>query len=159
MAIFVSFHYDQDVSRVQQVLRMGAIEGQEIVSAQRWESVKRQGPAAVERWIDEQMRYKTAVLVLVGNQTAVRPWVRYEIEKAWNDGRSLVGVRIHGLKGFDGSVDRPGPNPFSAVSLGNGLALDAYVTLHDPTGTDSKSTYDTIKRNLAHWVASATRRA
>ncbi|WP_353939677.1 TIR domain-containing protein [Micromonospora sp. b486] len=29
------------------------------------------------------MAYKKAVIVLVGQETASRPWVIYEIEKAW----------------------------------------------------------------------------
>ena len=40
---FVSFHYQYDYWRVQQILQMGAIEGQEILSPQRWESVKARG--------------------------------------------------------------------------------------------------------------------
>jgi hypothetical protein len=46
---------------------MGAIEGQKILDSQDWESVKRRGRAAIEKWIDEQMRGKSAVVVLVGN--------------------------------------------------------------------------------------------
>ena len=88
---FASFHYDRDYARVQQVLNMGAIEGQTIVSSQKWEEVKRNGKAAVEKWIDDQMKGKSAVVVLVGAETASREWVNYEIRKAWNSYKPIVG--------------------------------------------------------------------
>ena len=56
-------------------------------------------------------------MVLVGAQTASRPWVLYEIGKAWDDKRPLVGVRIHGLEGSNGKTDTLGTNPFSLVKL------------------------------------------
>lgn len=155
---FVSFHYERDHARVQQVLQMGAIVGQKIVSGQDWEAVKRQGKAAVEKWIDDQMKGKSAVVVLVGAQTASRQWVDYEIRKAWNDRRPLVGIRIHRLKNLDKKTDTKGPNPFAGVKLTDGTTLDSRVTLHDPTGADSKAVYANIQNNLDTWVANAKKR-
>ena len=84
-SVFYSFYYVLDAWRVQQIIQMGALEGQTILNAQDWEQVKRQGNAAIEKWINEQMAYKSAVMVLVGAQTASRPWVRYEIAHAWDN--------------------------------------------------------------------------
>jgi hypothetical protein len=39
--VFFSFYYKDDSSRIQQVLQMGAVEGQRILSGQKWEEVKR----------------------------------------------------------------------------------------------------------------------
>src|SRR5687768_4269930 len=97
MAVFYSFHYDRDAWRVQQILNMGTLESQSILNSQDWEKVKRSGEDAIKAWIAKQMAYKSAVVVLVGAETAARPWIRYEILKAWQDKRGLVGVRIHGL--------------------------------------------------------------
>lgn len=155
---FVSFHYERDHARVQQVLNMGAIEGQKIVSGQEWETVKRRGRAAIEKWIDEQMKYKRAVVVLVGKDTASREWVQYEIKKAWNERRPLIGIRIHGLKNLNGRADVPGDNPFSRIRLDNGVRLSRLVKLHDPTGWTSKQTYDNIRGNVQAWVDSAVAR-
>jgi hypothetical protein len=159
VAVFFSFHYDRDVARVQQVLQMGALEGQTILSSQKWEEVKSQGDKAIERWIDDQMKYKSAVVVLVGSQTASRDWVRYEITKAWRESRPLVGVRIHGLKDFNQKIDAPGANPFEKVSLKNGKKVSDYVTLHSPPGTDSRAVYASIKANLNTWVNGAYKRS
>jgi hypothetical protein len=46
-----------------------------------WEEVKRKGSASIEKWIDDQMHGKTCVVVLVGAETANRPWVIHEISK------------------------------------------------------------------------------
>ncbi len=114
---FFSFHYDRDHWRVQQVLNMGSLEGQTTLNHQKWEEVKRQGDAAIKRWIDEQMNGKSVVVVLVGAQTADREWVRYEIAHAWDNHKPLVGIRIHGLQNEQGRTDQASPNPFSLVQL------------------------------------------
>ncbi|MHB1166171.1 MAG: TIR domain-containing protein [Candidatus Nanopelagicales bacterium] len=155
---FVSFHYDRDHWRVQQVLNMGAVEEQEILSAQSWESVKRKGKAAIESWIDEQMKGKSAVVVLVGKETASREWCTYEIIKAWNEKRPLVGIRIHGLKNETGATDTQGANPFD-IKLSDGTSMSNYVPLYAPSGTDSKGIYASIDTNLATWVSTAYKRS
>lgn len=156
---FVSFHYQRDHARVQQVLNMGAIEGQQIMSAQAWESVKRNGDDAIRKWIEGQMKGKSAVVVLVGRETASRRWVKYEITKAWNEKKPLVGVRINGLKDFAGSTDYPGDNPFDRVQTTSGTPLSTYVPLYSPSGVDSRTVYKNIDDNLAAWVASAYARS
>ena len=47
-SVFYSFHYDRDAWRVQQIIQMGALEGQPILNAQQWEEVKRKGDAAIK---------------------------------------------------------------------------------------------------------------
>lgn len=158
-SIFASFHYGGDAERVQQVLNMGAIEGDSRVTAQEWESVKFRSDAAIRDWIHKQMLRKSAVVVLVGAETANRTWVNYEIRKAWDDGRPLVGIRIHGLKNFAQQTSRPGPDPFARIALNNGTTLDSRVDLHDPPGADSKTIYASIAASIDGWIANARRRS
>ena len=159
MAVFFSFHYDRDAWRVQQILQMGAVEGQQILNAQDWEAVKRQGDQAIKNWVAGQMAYKTAVVVLVGAQTANRPWVRYEIAYAWDNKKPLVGVRIHGLADRSGRTDSAGADPFAAVSLKGGGSVADYVKLHYPVGSTSQDVYASIRANLTGWVAGAYKRS
>ena len=65
---------------------MGALEGNEPVTDNAWETIKRGGDAAVERWVADQMKGRSCAVVLVGAETANRPWVKYEIKKAWEAG-------------------------------------------------------------------------
>ena len=136
---------------------MGAVEEQEILSSQDWESVKRNGKAAIEKWIDDQMKGKSAVVVLVGKETASREWCKYEIVKAWNEKRPMVGIRIHGLKNVSGTTDTQGANPFD-IKLSDGTSMSSYVPLYSPSGADSKGIYANIDANLATWVSTAYKR-
>lgn len=130
---------------------MGALDSQPVLKPQEWEEAKRKA-GGIQNWIDEQMKYKTALVVLIGADTASRPWVKYEIEKAWNDKKRLVGVRIHGLADAYGNTGSKGANPFANVSLTDGKKASDYVPVHDPSGADSKAVYASIKDNLKTWV-------
>jgi hypothetical protein len=159
MAVFYSFHFERDYWRVQQVMQFGAVEGQPLLNSQDWEKVKRQGETAIKNWIEKHMKYKQAVVVLVGSQTASRPWVEYEIAKAWNERRPLVGVRIHGLEDASGRTDSSGANPFSKVTLKGGGNVGQHVALHTPSGANSRARYADIKKNLPTWVSNAYKRS
>ncbi len=158
-SVFLSFHYDRDAWRVQQIINIGALQEQTILTAQKWEQVKRKGDAAIRKWIAEQMSYKRAVVVLVGNQTANRPWVRHEIAYAWDNRKPLVGIRIHGLRDRQQKTDRAGENPFSKVKLEGGGSVDDYVPLHTPSGTSSQAVFASITKNLTNWVEGASKRS
>lgn len=158
-SVFFSFDYDRDNWRVQQVQQMGAIEGGAAFTPQDWEKVRRKTDAAIENWIDSQMSYTRAVIVLVGRETASSRWVRYEIAKAWDEKRPLVGVAIHGLADSNRQTDSAGADPFSRVSLKGGGTVADYVTLHRPAGSTSQQVHASIKSNLESWVAGAYKRS
>src|SRR4051794_232051 len=151
--VFFSFHYRIDAWRVQQILKMGKLEGQPILTSNQWEAVKRGGRAAVMRWISSQMRGKSCLVVLIGPRTAQRPWVDYEIEKAWTDGRGVVGVYIHSLRNSRGQQASMGQNPFEHFAIGS-KEFSSIVRAHNPP-RDSKAAYAYIESNLAGWVEDA----
>lgn len=159
--VFYSFHFDNDVMRVQQIRNIGVIEGNEPVSKNDWE-VAGKTPGRIEKWIDENMKNKSCVVVLIGSETSKRPWVRYEIEKAWNDGRGLIGIYIHNLRDMRTKDEPPyygrckqGQNPFAQVRLQNGATLAPYIRCFDPTPSDA---YNDIANNIVNWIACATKR-
>lgn len=156
---FFSFHYERDAWRVQQVMNMGKLEGQPLLNPQNWEEVKRRGEQAIKNWVAEQMRYKSAVVVLVGAETAQRRWVRYEIAYAWDNRKPLVGVRIHGLADSYGRTDAQGPDPFKLVNLKGGGTVGDYVALHTPSGSTSQQVHASISGNLSSWVDRAYKRS
>lgn len=150
--VFYSFHYDNDVFRVQQIRNIGALEDNKPVSANEWESVKRGGEASIKKWIDNNLRYKSCVVVLVGEETANRKWVRYEIEKAWELGKGLVGVYIHNLKDPRTGKSSKGKNPFDQFKFSDGKKLSSVVTCYNPNPNDA---YNDIKDNLEDWIEEA----
>lgn len=50
-------------------------------------------------------------MVLIGNQTAYRPWVKYEVEKSIARKNGLLGIHIHHLKNEGGQTSMRGPKP------------------------------------------------
>jgi hypothetical protein len=150
--VFYSFHYDNDVFRVQQIRNMGVVEGDEPVSANDWEQIKRRGDASVERWIDDNMKYKRCAIVLVGTATANRQWVQYEIKKAYDSGKGLFGIYIHNLRCPRTGQCAQGANPFDSFTINNGQQrLSSVIPCHDP----GYNAYAGISSNLAGWVTNA----
>lgn len=153
---FYSFHYHPDCSRVAQVRNMGVIDGNAPVSDNAWEDVTKGGDAAIERWVESEMKGRSCAIVLIGSQTAGRKWVTYEIMKAWNSGKGVLGVYIHRLKNFAGEQATKGGNPFDYVTLNaNGARLSTVVRTYDPPFADSKDAYNFIRSNLADWIETA----
>jgi len=150
--VFYSFHFHNDVMRVQQVRNIGSIEGNSPTTPNEWEKLKRIGDSAVQNWIEENMKYKRCVVVLIGSETANRPWVRYEIEKAWNDGKALLGIYIHNLKCPRGGISRKGNNPFDEFQFNDGRRLSSVVPCYDPNPMDA---YQDIASNIYKWISLA----
>lgn len=149
--VFYSFHFDNDVMRVQQIRQIGVIEGNEPVSKNEWETA-RKTPGRIEKWIDENMKYCSCIVVLVGSETASRPWVDYEIRKGWDSGKGVVGIYIHNIKCPRNGRCIQGENPFRKISLKNGKLLSDYVSCYDPNSYDA---YNDIANNIETWIEKA----
>jgi hypothetical protein len=135
---------------------MGMVEGNVEVSDNEWERIKKGGEEKIKQWIANEMSGKSCAIVLVGQGTADRKWVNYEINKAWNDRKGVLGVRIHNLKDVNGRQSVAGGNPFDHVHFTETRKpLSSVVKLYNPVGATSKEVYDTIKNNLADWVEEA----
>lgn len=151
---FYSFHYKPDCHRAAQVRNMGAIDGNAPASDNDWETVVGGGDKAIQKWIDDQLYGKSCAVVLIGTNTAGRKWINYEIKKAWDDGKGLVGVHIHCLKDLSGTNCSQGSNPFTGFNV-NGTSLSSIVKTYNPPYYDSKQVYAYIKDNLAAWFDEA----
>lgn len=149
--VFYSFQFDKDVLRVQQIRNMGVIDGDEPVSPNRWEEIRRTDEG-VKRWITENLQRKTCLVVLIGEKTAASKWVRFEILKAWEMGIPVVGVRIHNLKCPRTGVGVYGVNPFSSLTLKRANGSVYTPKVYDPSANDA---YGIIKANLAGWIETA----
>lgn len=154
--VFFSFHFKNDFWRTQQVRNIGTLDGQKLYTPNEWEEVKNEGNAAIEKWIDDSLVGKSCVIVLVGSETADRPWVRKEIIKGWNAGKGVVGIRINELLDSNGKPSGEGSNPFKLVMLNKGTEkLSDYAELITPEGADSKAVYASIKANIEQWIEDA----
>lgn len=154
--IFYSFHFKNDCWRTGQVRNIGTIEGNKPVSENDWEEVKKKGDENIKKWINDQLKYRSCTVVLIGAETSKRKWVKYEIEKSWNDGKGVLGIYIHNLKDQNQERSEKGDNPFEQFTCENGKKLSDYVkTYNPPYGADSKANYNYIAENIEDWIETA----
>lgn len=131
--VFFSFHYELDNWRVNQVRNIGVVEGQRICEPNEWEEVKRKGDENIKKWINDNMKGRDCVLVLIGEQTHTRKWIKYEVQRAKELNKPIFGIFIHILKDKDGKMAYKGQNIF-----------DIYA--YEPKN------FDEIKENLNLWI-------
>ena len=113
--VFFSFKYE-DVSRAMVVRNSWVTQGTQtaagFVDAADFERIKRQGDAAIKRWIDDQLKGTSVTVVLVGKDTCKSRWVKYEIQKSIEIGNGLLGIDISKIKDLGGNTsDRCGEIP------------------------------------------------
>ena len=96
--VFFSFEYNKDAWRASQVRNMGKVDNSSTFSDNDWEEVKEKTDAKIREWIDNQMAKRSCLVVLIGATTSGRKWINYEIEKAYELNKGIVGIYIHGLK-------------------------------------------------------------
>jgi hypothetical protein len=152
--VFFSFHFNNDFWRTQTVRNMGSLDGQSLATANKWEELKQTGDTAVRSWIGTHMSGKSCLVVLVGSDTAGRKWVKYEVKKAWEDGRGVLGIHVNKLKHSDGSTATRGSSPFASITA-NGISLAGIPPLKVPSGDTSQATYNTISSNIGDWIEDA----
>jgi len=154
--VFYSFHYTPDCARAARVRNMGVVEGNKPATDNEWEEITSGGDKAIQRWIEGQLDGKSCNVVLIGENTAGRKWIDYEIKAAWNNKKGLVGVYIHRLKDFDGNQASKGRNPFENVNIGQKKTpMTSVVKAYNAPYTDSKDVYNYISEHLADWIEEA----
>jgi len=154
--IFSSFHYKPDNWRASTVRNIGSIEGNQLATDNDWESVTSGGDDAIKKWINQQMKGRSCVVVLVGSATAGRKWINYEIKTGWNEGKGVLGIHIHNLKDSQGNQSSKGSNPFNGFAVGDDKKnLLSVVKCYDPPYSNSTNIYNHIKENIIDWIEEA----
>jgi len=112
--VFFSFHFEDDIWRANQVRNSNVVAGADVAGFfdhSEYEDAKRKGDEAVKRMIDRHLDKTTVTVVLIGTETASRPWVKYEIEKSIALKNGLLGIYIHHLKNQQGQTSVRGTKP------------------------------------------------
>lgn len=119
--VFFSFHYEKDIWRASNVRQSGAIDAKArtgFSDASLWEKAKKQGDQEIRHLINVGLEGTSVTAVLIGAETANRPWINYEIRESIKRGNGLLGIRIHGIKDQDGKRSARGSLP-DALREGN----------------------------------------
>ncbi len=130
---FFSFHFD-DIIRVNNVRQSwryhnpGSILVPSFTDSSLWESKQLEGENSLKALIRDGVSHTSAVCVLVGSQTWLRRWVKYEIARAVIDNRGLLAVHINGLRHHQRQVpDEYGLNPLDFIAVGQDLSGKFYL--------------------------------
>ena len=152
---FTVFHYQNDITRVMVVRNRWVTQGGQIVSGvidhADFEQVKRQGDAAIRRWIDKQLEGTSVTVVLIGADTLNRPYVQYEICESLMRGNAVIGVDIHRIKDFYGRTSMVCNHHTAIGQFENGRP--AYFD--DVASGIYDYVYDDGYNNLGRWVEKA----
>lgn len=153
---FFSFHYEKDAWRAGQVRNSNVTQPVSgYIDKAKWEEVKKEGDAAIKNWIDDQLKGTSVTVVLIGNETASRKYVKYEIEKSIEKGNGLLGIYIHNVKNEKQETVSKGNNPLDNYNIVvNGVTRKASGYFKTYTWSATKG-----YNNLATWIEEAAKLA
>ncbi len=138
--VFFSFHYEDVKTFRANVVRNHWLMKDDrrdsgFFDASIWEDAKLHGDTSVKRLINTNLENTSSTCVLIGAQTYMRRWVRYEIMKSYDRGNTLFGVHISGIKDKNQQVLFNGKNPYDYLGFvvsSNGTEFQYY----EHNGTD-----------------------
>jgi hypothetical protein len=157
---FFSFHYSGDLNRI------GIVRNSWLTKKDRddagfwdaadWEKVRKDTDLAITRWINKQLEGTSVTVVLIGEKTSTRPWVKYEIEKSIERGNGLLGIYIHNINGLGFGKSPKGINPLDNFKI---QCSDGF----DHIASTIYRSYDWVNddgyNNLGIWIEAAAKRA
>ena len=111
---FFSFHYQNDIQRVNVVRNSHVVIGQAAAGfkdASLWEESKKKGKAVIESLIDSALVGTSVTIVLIGSETSKRQYVNYEIQQSIVRGNGILGIHINNIPDWQGQVKVRGAVP------------------------------------------------
>jgi hypothetical protein len=81
-----------------------------------FEASQRTSSDALKRFLIDGLYNTSVTCVLVGEETYLRPWVRFELVRSFYRGNGVVAINIAGLTHF-GNKTIQGPNPLNHLAF------------------------------------------
>ena len=117
--VFFSFSYE-DVKnfKVNIIRNSWLLKNREetFVDGSIWEKSKTKGANFLKRLIEQGLNNTSVTVVLIGENTADRKWVNYEIIKSFERGNGILAIHINRLKGKTG-ITKKGLNPLDRLGF------------------------------------------
>lgn len=111
---------------------------------------RRPSDAVVTRLLNIRIKSCSTFICLLGPDTHTRPWVNYEIRKAYKEGKKVIGIYTHGNKD---KVELPEPMKRYGTSTIGWNSLDKLsdiisgkVSVFEDQDGNEASNYYTIER-------------
>jgi MTH538 TIR-like domain (DUF1863) len=100
--VYFAFDY-RDVFAVNQIRRAGQFVPVSVAGftdASQWEKLKQKSPVTIERAINTALLNTSVTVVCIGERTATRRWVNFELTASAGRGNALLGVYLPGTTGY-----------------------------------------------------------
>jgi len=161
--VFFSFHYQNDIFRVNTVrnhfLTKSGYTDSGYFDSSLWETAKSKSPECLKRMINDGLEGTTVTAILIGTETASRPWVKYEIEQSIKRGNALLGIYIHNITCLKTrSTTSQGRN-----LLNNFVCQNPRIKSTSGKCSEFYQSYDWVNdggyNNFITWVETAAKRA
>ena len=78
--VYYSYDFDNDAARVQPITELNVVRSDKPISREEWKQIKLGGAGTIKKWINNNMLFCSCLVVLVGEETANRPLINYEIK-------------------------------------------------------------------------------
>ncbi len=117
--VFFSFSYDDVKNFKVNIVRNNWVaknNAETFVDGSIWEKSKSKGEKVLRGLIADGLKGTSVTAVLVGENTANRRWVNYEIVKSFEKGNGIIAVHINRIKGRTGLTAR-GQNPLDRLGF------------------------------------------
>src|SRR5690606_2417372 len=99
--IFIS-HYEKDDRYVQSLKNRLIESGKEVrnfsVDSTKHKDGRRPSDKVIARLLSMRIKACSTFICLIGQDTHTRPWVNFEIRKAYQEGKKVIGIYTHGNK-------------------------------------------------------------
>ena len=121
--VFFSFNYD-DVAdfKVNVVRNSRALKNPNykstFIDKSLWEEARKKNPSALKQLMDSSLNGTSVTVILIGDNTANRRWVNYEIIKSFVEGKGITAIHLNRIRSKStGKISSKGVNPLSRIKL------------------------------------------
>lgn len=153
--ILLSFDYENDINRAEQIRKMNIFDDTTIMPGAEWLEVEKKQDDEIKHYIDDNVEKCSCLVVLVGEKTAENKWINYEIKKAHELKKGLLGIYVHGIADANGNQSKKGENPFKEIRISDNKTLANFVVCFDSDYQTSRYVYDDIKKHIGDFVKDA----
>ncbi|MFD2918109.1 TIR domain-containing protein [Terrimonas rubra] len=117
---FFSFSYE-DVKnfKVNVVRKSGLFKNspEAFIDGSIWETEKSKGAAVIKALIESGLNQTSVTAVLIGDDTADRRWVKYEIVKSFEKGNGILGIHLNRIRDNKQAITSRGTNPLERLAF------------------------------------------
>ncbi len=118
--IFFSFSYEDVANfKVNVVRNSWLLNNREdtFIDGSIWETQKTKNPNIIKKLIDDGMHRTSVTAILIGENTANRRWVNYELVKSFERGNGILAININRIRGKNQYISAKGQNPLDRLAF------------------------------------------